>query len=269
MLPVFAKNGRMTSMLYSQSTDISTMRVKEIKEELEQLNVDFTDCFDKESLISRLVDARSGKVEPNAEAAKSDVKTKEDPKNEKETKSASEAPSSPSSSVAEFDKDAALEEIRGMRVRELREELGRRQISRAGLFEKEDLVQALLKARELASNFSPTGLILPGVVADLTETQLEDELKHPTPMLLDVYATWCGPCQMMAPQLQQAAAENFGSKIRVAKMDSDKNPQLASKLRVSGLPTLVLFNNGEEIDRIEGALMKDQLVQWVNSKLQL
>lgn len=72
---------------------------------------------------------------------------------------------------------------------------------------------------------------------------------------------------MMAPQLQQAAAESFQDKVRVAKMDSDKHPELAGRLRVGGLPTLVLFNNGQEVDRIEGALMKDQLVEWVNSKL--
>jgi thioredoxin-like negative regulator of GroEL len=72
---------------------------------------------------------------------------------------------------------------------------------------------------------------------------------------------------MMAPQLQQAAAETFKDKIRVAKMDSDKHPQMAGHLRVGGLPTLILFNNGKEVDRLEGALMKDQLVQWVNGKL--
>lgn len=245
------------------------MRVKEIKDELEQLNVDFADCFDKESLVSRLVDARDGKVEPKAKKTVTDAPKDHDTTKTEDKKKDDEtvAPTTTASPPVDFDKEAVLEEIRGMRVRELREELGRRQIPRAGLFEKEDLVQALLKAREQASNFSSTGLVLPGQVAELTEDQLEEEMKHPTPMLLDVYATWCGPCQMMAPQLQQAAAESFGDTLRVVKMDSDKNPRMAGSLKVGGLPTLVLFNNGQEVDRIEGALMKDQLVEWVNSKL--
>jgi len=72
---------------------------------------------------------------------------------------------------------------------------------------------------------------------------------------------------MMAPQLEQAAVE-WNDRMRVVKMDSDQNPQLAGKLQVGGLPTLILFDgNGQEIDRMEGALMKDQLMQWVDSKL--
>jgi predicted HTH domain antitoxin len=271
----------LTTRLYSSPTtdasnmnmnmNIMNMRVKEIKDELEELNVDCTDCFDKESLVSRLVDARNGKVETKTntkakdETLKEETATNDDKDKDKDKEVAATTTTTTTiatPSFGEFDKEAVLEELRGMRVRELSEELGRRQIRRAGLFEKEDLVQALVKAREQASNFSPTGLILPGQVADLTEDQLEEEMKHPTPLLLDVYAT-----PMMAPQLQQAAAESFGDKIRVAKMDSDKNPQLAGRLRVGGLPTLVLFNNGQEVDRIEGALMKDQLVEWVNSKL--
>lgn len=245
------------------SDDVSGMRVKEIKDELEQMNIDYTDCFDKESMVSRLLDARAGKVEATVVEEPSDEPTNEGKDNQDEEENST----SKTDKEMSFDKEATLEELRAMRVRELREELGRRQISRAGLFEKEDLIRALLEAREVASNFSITGLIMPGQVADLTGDQLDEEMKHPsTPMLLDVYATWCGPCQMMAPQLQQAAVD-FGDTIRVAKMDSDKHPEMASRLKVGGLPTLVLMKNGQEIDRIEGALMKDQLIEWVNRKL--
>eukprot|EP00980_Cylindrotheca_fusiformis_P007690 scaffold1624_cov105-Cylindrotheca_fusiformis.AAC.1 len=249
------------------------MRVKEIKDELEQLNVDYTDCFDKESLVSRLMDARNGKVQPKEEAKeeKSDTSTTNKEK-QATTSSSSSSTASPKQQQQqndeEFNVEKELKEIRGMRVRELREELGRRRIPRAGLFEKEDLVQAVLKAREASQGFSSTGLITPGQVADLTGEQVEEEMKHTgggaVPLLLDVYATWCGPCQMMAPQLVQAA-EEFGTTVRVAKMDSDKHPQMAGRLKVGGLPTLVLFHNGEEVDRIEGALMKDQLIQWDSS----
>lgn len=77
-----------------------------------------------------------------------------------------------------------------------------------------------------------------------------------------MYATWCGPCQIMATQLKQVAQE-LGSSLRVVKMDSDKYSQQASTLRVQGLPTLILFHGstGQEIHRIEGAMMKDSLIQ--------
>lgn len=249
----------------SESVDVATMRVKEIKNELEGLNVDFTDCFDKESLVIRLQDARSGTVQPKPTKAASSTTTQP----EATTTKVDPPKTSPDASAATFDKEATLEELRGMKIRDLREELGRRQIPRAGLFEKEDLIQALLKGRELASQFSVTGFLQPGQVADLTGDQLQQELSQPasSPMLLDVYATWCGPCKMMAPELEKAASE-FGTKVRVVKMDSDKHPQMASQLKVGGLPTLVLFqSNGQELDRVEGALMKDQLMGWVNSKL--
>jgi thioredoxin 2 len=256
------------SPLYSQTSSddvFSSMRVAEIKSELQTLKIDFSDCFDKESLVARLKEARDGTVLPMQD------KTPVPPKQEEEQAVSEPTTSNTSATTpdaaADFDKEQVLLEIRDMSVRDLRQELGRRQISRAGLFEKEDLVQALMKARQDACHFSATGLILPGQVADLSGDQVSQELEHTsTPLVLDVYATWCGPCQMMAPQLQQAALD-WGAKIRVAKMDSDKHTNMASQLRVQGLPTIILFQNGKEVARMEGALMKDQLLQWVESKL--
>jgi len=74
---------------------------------------------------------------------------------------------------------------------------------------------------------------------------------------------------MMAPQIKEAASE-LSNRVRVAKMDSegrDKEPEVASELRVQGLPTLILFKNGAEVTRIEGALMKNQIVQWVEENI--
>ena len=154
---------------------VSKMRVSEIKRELDSLQIDYTDCFDKESMVKRLIDAKDGTVKPKDEKV---------PKKE-------EAESPRSDTSTEFDRDAAETEIRAMSVRDLREELGRRQISRSGLLEKEDLIQALLTAREQASVFSATGIMTPGKVSDLTGEQVEAEMKHTsTPMLLDCYATW-------------------------------------------------------------------------------
>ncbi|KAG5193159.1 thioredoxin-like protein [Tribonema minus] len=73
----------------------------------------------------------------------------------------------------------------------------------------------------------------------------------PVPLLLDMYAVWCGPCQMLAPELEKLGASMKGE-LQVAKVDSDKYPALASKLRVQGLPTCILFKDGKELMRMEG-----------------
>ena len=173
---LFALRVSGSSQETASSEDIvSKMRVSEIKSELDSLQIDYTDCFDKESMVKRLIDAKDGTVKPKDEKV---------PKKEE-----TESPRSDTST--EFDRDAAETEIRAMSVRDLREELGRRQISRSGLLEKEDLIQALLAAREQASIFSATGVMTPGKVSDLTGEQVEAEMKHTsTPMVLDCYATW-------------------------------------------------------------------------------
>jgi thioredoxin len=80
------------------------------------------------------------------------------------------------------------------------------------------------------------------------------------PVLVDFYADWCGPCQMMAPILEQVNAQ-LGDRIRVVKIDTEKYPQLASTYQIYALPTLVLFKQGQPVDRIEGVLQAPQLVQ--------
>lgn len=80
------------------------------------------------------------------------------------------------------------------------------------------------------------------------------------PVLVDFYATWCGPCQMMAPILEQVGNQLKG-RLQVVKIDTDKYPQLASQYQIQALPTLVLFKNGQPMERIEGALSADRLIQ--------
>mmetsp|Transcript_26430 Transcript_26430/g.56656 ORF Transcript_26430/g.56656 Transcript_26430/m.56656 type:complete len:318 (-) Transcript_26430:74-1027(-) len=261
--PIEARSGTTTALSFSSTVEdsspdasaveeVSGMRLSEIKTELKDRKVDFSDCFDKESMVFKLADARANNIDNSGN-------------NENDTEDEEES-SSTAASSGEFDREAALEELKGMRVRELREELGRRRIPRAGLFEKEDIVNALLEAREVASVYSGTGLMTPGEVSELSAEDVQTEIDHPGGlMLLDVYATWCGPCQMIAPFLKEIAAEQ-GDGLRVVKMDSDKNPQLSSELKVGGLPTLVLFQGGNEIDRLEGAPTKDQLVGWIESR---
>ena len=84
------------------------------------------------------------------------------------------------------------------------------------------------------------------------------------PVLVDFYATWCGPCQMMAPILEQVGA-NLRDRLQVVKIDTDKYPNLASKYQIEALPTLVLFKNGQPAERIEGVLQAPQLIQHLST----
>lgn len=84
------------------------------------------------------------------------------------------------------------------------------------------------------------------------------------PVLVDFYATWCGPCQMMAKILDQVNVE-MSEQLRIVKIDTDKYPELASQNQVYALPTLVLFKQGQPIDRIEGVLPPDQLMERLRS----
>lgn len=86
------------------------------------------------------------------------------------------------------------------------------------------------------------------------------------PLLVDFYADWCGPCQMMAKILVQVGAEMKGE-VKVVKIDTEKYPQIASQHSIHALPTLVLFKQGQPVDRIEGVLTADQLVARVRGVL--
>ena len=86
------------------------------------------------------------------------------------------------------------------------------------------------------------------------------------PVLVDFYATWCGPCQMMAPILEQVSAQTK-EQLMVVKIDTDKYEQLASQHHINALPTLVLFKNGAEVDRIEGVLQAPQLISRLQPHL--
>ncbi|MBE9179159.1 thioredoxin [Oculatella sp. LEGE 06141] len=84
------------------------------------------------------------------------------------------------------------------------------------------------------------------------------------PVLVDFYAPWCGPCQMMAKILEQVNSE-MKQRVRVVKINTENYPQLASQYQVYALPTLVLFKQGEPVDRIEGVLQPQQLIQRLQS----
>jgi thioredoxin len=80
------------------------------------------------------------------------------------------------------------------------------------------------------------------------------------PLLVDFYADWCGPCRMMTPILEQVQSL-MKQKLQVVKIDTEKYPKLANQYQIHALPTLVLFRNGQPVERIEGVLPAEKLVQ--------
>jgi thioredoxin 1 len=85
-----------------------------------------------------------------------------------------------------------------------------------------------------------------------------------TPVLVDFYADWCGPCKMLAPILKQVKDE-IGEAVKIVKIDVDKNQSIAAKYQVRGVPTMLLFKNGKQLWRQSGVLQKNDLIQIVKS----
>ena len=97
----------------------------------------------------------------------------------------------------------------------------------------------------------------------VTDATFEEEvLKSEKPVLVDFWATWCGPCQMLGPIVEQVAGET--EDIKICKMDVDENPATAMKYQIMSIPTMILYKNGQEVARNIGLVSKDELVQFIN-----
>ncbi len=104
-------------------------------------------------------------------------------------------------------------------------------------------------------------------LADATGTELDAAVASSSiPILVDLWAPWCGPCRAVAPALVQLANDRPGS-LRVVKVNVDDEPEVSSRLGVQGIPTMVLYKDGKEIGRQVGALPGDRIGQWVDSAL--
>lgn len=93
-----------------------------------------------------------------------------------------------------------------------------------------------------------------------------DVLKSNTPVLVDFWATWCGPCKMIAPVLEELAAEKAGE-LTIAKLDVDANPETMRNFQVQSIPTLILFKDGEPVKRLVGAKGKAALLRELGDAL--
>lgn len=100
---------------------------------------------------------------------------------------------------------------------------------------------------------------------DLTQNDYASQIKGDLPLLVDVWAEWCGPCKSFAPIFEQAAAQLAG-RCRLAKLDSEANQQLSGQLGIRSIPSLILFRDGKEVARQSGAFPLQQLLAWLKSQ---
>jgi thioredoxin 2 len=101
-----------------------------------------------------------------------------------------------------------------------------------------------------------------GHPVEVTDATFQQEVlgAGPTPVLLDCWAPWCGPCRMLAPTLEQLAGESNGRYV-IAKLNTDENPRIASQFKIDAIPTMLIFKNGQLVDRITGLAPKQAIAQ--------
>jgi len=106
-----------------------------------------------------------------------------------------------------------------------------------------------------------------GTTVEFTESNFGQEVEQAaTPVLVDMWAAWCGPCRMIAPMVEELAGTYTG-RVKVGKLNVDDHPQIATRFRVMNIPTLLLFKGGSEVDRIVGVVPKEELARRIEQTL--
>lgn len=101
----------------------------------------------------------------------------------------------------------------------------------------------------------------------ITDAVFEQEvLKSSKPVVVDFWAEWCGPCRMLTPIVEELS-ESMGDKVVITKMNVDENPETPAQYGIRGIPTLIMFKNGEVVDSKSGMMTKSVLEEWINSAI--
>lgn len=104
-----------------------------------------------------------------------------------------------------------------------------------------------------------------GNVLEINKDNFDSEVKQAdVPVLVDFWAPWCGPCRALAPVIEELAQE-YGDKVKICKINTDENVELAQQYRVSGIPSLMFLKNGEVVEQLVGVQQKSTLVEKLNA----
>jgi len=105
-----------------------------------------------------------------------------------------------------------------------------------------------------------------GIVVATTPTWESEILKSKGLVMVDFWAVWCGPCRIIAPTVEELAKE-YAGRVKVAKLNTDENPDIASRYKIMGIPTVMFFKDGQKVDQIVGAVPKPQLKARIDALL--